>query len=512
MFIGKFTNFLDTALSDTQYKNVVSDWKQFEDDGTNPIRVLVYAVPTILSYIGRKIIWIEDNKLVNLCVNMSIISTGLYVVSMFTSGIFIGRLPIYFSLYNYILLPWEIENLFTERSKKLVYIGLIGFYLLLSDAYDICNVLKEGKSMKPIRILHVVTYMGRGGLETMLMNYYRQIDRNEVQFDFLVHRDFEADYDKEILKLGGKIYHLPRLNPWDYRYLKKLDEFFQQHKEYKIVHSHLDCMAGIPLKYAKKNGIPVRIAHAHSKSQDKDFKYPLKLWMKRMIPRYATKLFACGEEAGEWMFGGLKFNILNNAIDTKQYQYSEKVRTAYREELGLGDSLVIGHVGRFNPPKNHRFLIEIFDKLKQKNTNVKLLLVGDGDGRGKIEDLVKEKNLQEDIKFLGMRDDVYNILQAMDVFVFPSLYEGLPVTLIEAQSAGLPCIISDQVPLECKISDLIHVKSLQENESAWVDEILKQSDYKRTDTTPLVIQSGYDIRKNAEKLQKYYLKLYRETE
>ena len=155
--------------------------------------------------------------------------------------------------------------------------------------------------MKPIRILYVVTYMGRGGLETMLMNYYRQIDRNEVQFDFLVHRDFEADYDKEILKLGGKIYHLPRLNPWDYRYLKKLDEFFQQHKEYKIVHSHLDCMAGIPLKYAKKNGIPVRIAHAHSKSQDKDFKYPLKLWMKRMIPRYATKLFACGEEAGEWM-------------------------------------------------------------------------------------------------------------------------------------------------------------------------------------------------------------------
>ena len=130
MFIGKFTNFLDTALSDTQYKNVVSDWKQFEDDGTNPIRVLVYAVPTILSYIGRKIIWIEDNKLINLCVNMSIMSTGLYVVSMFTSGIFIGRLPIYFSLYNYILLPWEIENLFTERSKKLVYIGLIGFYLL----------------------------------------------------------------------------------------------------------------------------------------------------------------------------------------------------------------------------------------------------------------------------------------------------------------------------------------------------------------------------------------------
>ena len=366
--------------------------------------------------------------------------------------------------------------------------------------------------MKPIRILHVVTYMGRGGLETMLMNYYRQIDRNEVQFDFLVHRDFEADYDKEILKLGGRIYHLPRLNPWDYRYLKKLDEFFQQHKEYKIVHSHLDCMAGIPLKYAKKNEIPVRIAHAHSKSQDKDLKYPLKLWMKRMIPRYATKLFACGEEAGGWMFGGLKFNILNNAIDTKQYQYSEKIRTAYREELGLGDSLVIGHVGRFNPPKNHRFLIEIFDQLKQKDSNVKLLLVGDGDGRKKIEELVKEKKLQEDVKFLGMRDDVHNILQAMDVFVFPSLYEGLPVTLIEAQSAGLQCIISDQVPLECKMTDLIHVKSFQERESRWADEILKHAEYKRVDTTMQIIRNGYDIRKNAEKLQKDYLKLYRETE
>ena len=366
--------------------------------------------------------------------------------------------------------------------------------------------------MKPIRILHVVTYMGRGGLETMLMNYYRQIDRSKVQFDFLVHRDFEADYDDEILKLGGKIYHMPRLNPWDYHYLKKLDEFFQQHKEYKIVHSHLDCMAGIPLKYAKKHGVSVRIAHAHNKSQDKDFKYPLKLWMKRLIPKYATTLFACGTEAGKWMFNGLKFNILNNAIDTKKYRYSEEIRADYRKKMEVEDNLVIGHVGRFYPQKNHEFLIRIFDKLKEEKPNVKLLLVGDGVGREKIEDLVTERKLREDVKFLGMRDDVQNILQAMDVFVFPSLYEGLPVTLIETQSAGLPCIIPDQVPLECKMSDLVYVKSLQESESAWVDEILKLSDYKRTDTTPLVIQSGYDIRKNAEKLQKYYLKLYRETE
>lgn len=365
--------------------------------------------------------------------------------------------------------------------------------------------------MEPIRILHVVTYMGRGGLETMLMNYYRNMDRTKIQFDFLVHRDFEADYDLEILSLGGKIYHVPRLNPFDRNYIKTIDNFFNIHNEYKIVHSHLDCMSGIPLKYAKKNGIPIRIAHAHTKSQDKNLKYPIKLVAKQMIPQYATKLFACGNEAGSWMFHGRKFNILNNAIDAEKYQYNEKIRTKCREQLKLHNQLVVGHVGRFSPPKNHDFLIEIFYELLKKKPNSKLLLIGDGEGRKLIEKKAIRLGIKNQVLFLGVRSDVSQLMQAIDVFVFPSLYEGLPVTLIEAQAAGLPCLISNQVPLECKMTDLVHVKKLSDDASIWADKILDLSKKERKNTMSYIKECGYDIHVNAQRLQSYYLRVSRET-
>ena len=201
--------------------------------------------------------------------------------------------------------------------------------------------------MSVIRVLHIVTYMGRGGLETMLMNYYRHIDRSKVQFDFLVHRQERFDYDDEIEILGGRIYHLPRLNPWSKTYIKALGEFFREHTEYKIVHSHIDCMSAIPLRVAKKAGVPVRLAHSHSSNQDKNLKYYLKLYYKSRISQSATNLFACSEEAGRWMFGKQNFFVLPNAIDTKQYIYNAEKRNKVRKELGLDDALVIGHVGRF---------------------------------------------------------------------------------------------------------------------------------------------------------------------
>ena len=184
----------------------------------------------------------------------------------------------------------------------------------------------------PIRVLHVVTYMGRGGLETMIMNYYRHVDRNKVQFDFLVHRDFRADYDDEIESLGGKIYRLPRLNPWDFRYHKALDKFFDEHPEYKIIHVHQDCLSSVILKCAKKHGIPVRIGHSHNINQDKNFKYPIKMYFKRQIPNNATHLMACGKKAGDWMFGGAPYLILNNAIDVKKYNYSLSLRNQTRAQ------------------------------------------------------------------------------------------------------------------------------------------------------------------------------------
>ena len=213
-----------------------------------------------------------------------------------------------------------------------------------------------------IRVLHIVTYMGRGGLETMIMNYYRNIDRSKVQFDFLVHRDFEADYDKEIIELGGEIFRVPVLNPLSIKYYRALNEFFSNHK-YDVVHSHLDCMSAYPLWFAKKYGVKTRIAHAHNKSQDKNLKYIIKLISKQWMPRYATHLFACGEEAGKWMFPGNSFVVMNNAIDTKKFVYSKKQELSSKKMLGVEGKFVIGHVGRFFPQKNQSFLIDIFYKI-----------------------------------------------------------------------------------------------------------------------------------------------------
>lgn len=355
---------------------------------------------------------------------------------------------------------------------------------------------------EPIRVLHIVTYMGRGGLETMIMNYYRHMDRSKVQFDFLVHRDFEADYDAEIITLGGKIYHLPQLNPFGYQYLSALDAFFREHREYRIVHCHLDCMAGIPLKYAKKHGVPVRIAHVHSSSQDKDVKYPIKMVYKRYIPNYATQLFACSQIAGMWMFGKQEFQLLNNAIDVACYSYATEVRAAVRAELNIRDeTLVVGHVGRFDLPKNHKFLLQVFAKLPTKTC---LLLVGDGKQREVVQKQAEELGVLDRVRFLGVRSDVARLLQAMDVFVFPSLYEGLGVAVIEAQAAGLPCLISDRVPIECKKTDLVEQVSLATGEKMWAGAILRAAAQPRQHTFYQICDAGYDIHTNALWLQNYY--------
>lgn len=359
---------------------------------------------------------------------------------------------------------------------------------------------------QPIRILHVVTYMGRGGLETMIMNYYRHIDRSRVQFDFLVHRDFEADYDAEILSLGGQIHRLPPLNPISPHYLSELDRFFAEHSEYRIVHSHLDCMAGIPLKYAKKHGIPVRIAHAHNSNQTKDSKYLLKLLYKRNIHKNTSHLFACAEAAGQWMFGTNDFHVLNNAIDAKRYAFDPDVRRSVRQEFGIGeDAFVVGHVGRFMAPKNHSFLLRIFARLPK---NARLLLVGDGELRQSTEKQADELGIRDRVIFTGVRGDVDRLLQAMDVFVFPSIYEGLPVSVIEAQAAGLPCLISDKVPIECKKTDLVTQLPLDAGEDAWASAAMRAVETPRENTLEQIRSAGFDVVENAARLTDFYLSQY----
>lgn len=368
-------------------------------------------------------------------------------------------------------------------------------------------------SSKPIRILQVVTYMGRGGLETMLMNYYRHIDRSKVQFDFLVHRDMKADYDDEIESLGGKIYRLPRLVPWSATYNKALGDFFSAHPEYRIVHVHQDCLSSIILKAAENHGVPVRIAHSHCSSQDKNIKYPIKLFYQRQIPQYATALLACGQDAGEWMFRGADFRILNNAIDAAAYCYDLQIREAKRSEFGIaGGSFVVGHIGRFSPQKNHIGLLKIFAAIHNREPNSVLMLVGDGNLRGAIEKQIVELRLADAVVMTGVRSDVPDLLQAMDVFAFPSNYEGLPVTMVEAQASGLPCFISDKVPIECKITDLVTQIPLAATPEVWAENILAARGQPHRDTYAEIAQSGFDIRENAAWLQNFYLEQWKANE
>lgn len=363
-----------------------------------------------------------------------------------------------------------------------------------------------------IRVLQVVTNMDRGGLESMLMNYYRHIDREKIQFDFLAHRQERAAFDDEIETLGGRIYRLPRLVPWSKSYLSALNRFFDEHTGYKVVHVHQDCLSSVILKAAKQHDVPVRIAHSHSANQDKNLKYPIKLWYKRSIPEYATNLFACGKDAGDWMFGGASYQIINNAIDVAAYTYGSTKRQEMRRQIGLENEFTIGHVGRFNQPKNHPFLLDIFTSLLKKEPNAALLLVGGGEGMPKIQAKAQELGIAERVRFLGVRSDVADLMQAMDVFVFPSFYEGLPVTMVEAQASGLPCIISDKVPPECILTEgLVNIMPLSTSPEVWAERILAKRAIPRTDRREEIAAHGFDITTEAVKLQEFYLNAYEQN-
>lgn len=252
--------------------------------------------------------------------------------------------------------------------------------------------------------------------------------------------------------------------------------------------------------------MPVRIAHSHNSNQDKNLKYLIKLHYMKKIPAFATALFACGKDAGDWMFGGKQYHVMANAVEVKKYQYKPSVAEKIRNEWNISDELLVGHVGRFNPQKNHTFLIDIFYEIQKINPYARLLLVGDGDGKKEIQEKARELGIADHIIFAGVRTDVEEQMQAMDVFVFPSLYEGLPVTMVEAQAAGLPCIISDQVPEECIITtNLVTTQKLTDSPKIWAEHILGRAKNTRTDHYDEIKSHGYDIEEAAKWLQNYYM-------
>ncbi len=371
------------------------------------------------------------------------------------------------------------------------------------------------------RILQVFTIMNRGGAESMIMNYYRNIDRTKVQFDFLVHRKEKAAFDDEIESLGGKIYKFGPINPlFPKKYYEELRDFFREHTEYSVVHSHLNTFSCFPLKIAKEFNIQIRIAHAHiameklalksiltqKESWTDIAKQIIKLQLKKRIHKHTTHHFSCGNKAGEWLFGNdTSFRTMNNAIDSEKFRYNPVIADSYRKKNQIGNEIVLGHVGRFDSQKNHTFLLQIFEALLKINPNYRLVLIGDGHLRSKLENETKHLSIYDKVKFLGVRTDIPELYQMMDVFVFPSLYEGLPVTLIEAQAAGLKVLASDTITEEVRLSDLIQFISLKESPALWAKKIVDLDITKRKDTKYLIVDGDYDIVSNALKAQEFYL-------
>ena len=364
--------------------------------------------------------------------------------------------------------------------------------------------------MKPVRILHEVVIMDRGGIETMIMNHYRKINREKIQFDFLVHRSEKGEYDDEIKNLGGKIYVLPKFNPFKiYKYKKSLNSFFKKQNKYSIIHSHYNALAMFTLRSAMKNGVSVRIAHSHLAFPKLNHQTPIYWYARRKINLFCTKKFACSENAGSWLFGEKNYNdfsVFKNAICTDKFIFNKDIRKKYRKTLNLDGKFVIGNVGRFHPSKNHSFILKIFKKIYKKNKNSVLLLIGDGNDKQKLINEAKNLEIDHVVFFLGVRSDVSEILQAMDVFLFPSIFEALPVTLIEAQAAGLKTIVSDTITEEVKISDLVEFVSLNKEAEVWAKKVLKyEKGYNRIDASKYILQAGYDVDENTRLLEKFYL-------
>ena len=364
----------------------------------------------------------------------------------------------------------------------------------------------------PIRVLNLFTIMDCGGAETMVMNCFRNINRTKVQFDFMVHREERGVYDDEIERLGGKIYRMPQIRPWSSNsYRKAVRNFYASHPEYRIIHSHMSELGIYDFIEAEKQGVPCRICHAHNRPYGIDLKSPVRWYYKtRMIP-HITHMFICGKESGDWLFGKKnvgQFIQMNNAIDAKKYSYDAQTRQHIRKGLDIAPSqLVVGHIGRFSAQKNHTFILDIFQGVLKAVPDAILLLIGDHKTEIGAQMIDKAEKLKVDrqVRFLGVRDDIPDLLNAMDVFLFPSLFEGLSVASIEAQAAGLPCLISDKVPIECKKTDLVKQISLSSSAEKWAEEVIAAAKTERRNTYREIAAAGFDIKENAEWLENFYL-------
>lgn len=356
---------------------------------------------------------------------------------------------------------------------------------------------------RPIRIAHVLGKMNGGGVEQVVMNYYRNIDRNLVQFDFIVDEDSNRVPKDEIESLGGRVFFVPPYQSLT-RYVRKIRNLCKQ-EQWQIMHSHINALSVFPLWAAKKEGVPVRIAHSHSTSgKGETIKNIIKYLLRTQANRFPTHRVACGEYAGKWLFGeNESFRVIHNAIVLDRFEYNEDVRSSLRRELGISDeAFVVGHIGRFMPQKNHAFLIEAFNRMCSYDENAILLLVGEGELKGEVEYQVKELGIEENVRFLGQRSDANDLYKVFDAFALPSLYEGLGIVGVEAQYAGLPCVFSDAVPREVDLTGTVAFMPASDPE-AWARALCDLKTKRR-----YVVKRDdfrlYDIDVEARKLIEFY--------
>ena len=369
----------------------------------------------------------------------------------------------------------------------------------------------ENNYTQPIRVLHVIGAMDLGGAEAMIMELYRKIDRERIQFDFLVQTPKKCAYDNEIESMGGRIFHIKRFKGYNSVFFyKECSSFFRDHPEIKIVHGHIGSSAALYLLAAKKEGKRT-IAHSHSAVGIRnfhDFFYKIFSFPTRYISEY---LFGCSTEAGIARFGRKSvtqdnYYNFHNAINAEEYYFDPQIRFDIRQELGFSnEDLIIGTVGKMTQAKNPDFIIDIFEEVSKKDG--KCIWVGNGELFNYCRNIVKEKQLEDSVLLTGRRDDIHRVLQAFDGFILPSLWEGLPVVAVEAQAAGLPCLISDVVSHETSISDLVKWESLKTNATKWAEEIIRLAKInipKRESPINSIRENGYDIEYTAKWLADFY--------
>lgn len=371
---------------------------------------------------------------------------------------------------------------------------------------------------QPIRVLQIVGRMDRGGIENFVMNIYRNIDRDKVQFDFLCHYGREAAFNDEIRVMGGRIYEMPAIRDethvyyWKlFEYIFALNKFFKEHHEYKIIHGQMTNTASIYMPIAKRHGVTTRIAHSHNSHGKVGMLGMVTDILKKPVFKYATDLFACSEAAAKYFYPESyikagKVKIVPNAVDAGKFRFNPEKRKQMRAELSVADKLVIGCVGRFRTEKNQAFLLGVLKETLKTEPTAVLLFAGDGP----LEDDVKQKAVEMGIAdkcvFLSMRSDIPDVMQAMDVLAMPSLFEGLPVTGIEAQASGLRVVASTGVPDEMDAIHLIDFLPLDDGEKKWAEKLVSKAKEERTDTYDRIKDAGYDIHTTAPWLQDFYLK------